>query len=287
MPVFNSEKFLKESIDSILVQSFDNYRLLILNDGSTDLSKEIIMSYNDNRINYYENDKNLGYSRALNYLISLSNRKYIARMDADDISFQDRLKHQLHFLENNPEIFLCGTWFKIFGDTEKTIKYPINHSEIKVMLLSTCCIAHPSVMFRNQRGVEYNVDFEPAEDYNLWNNLCKSKLLANLPEVLLHYRSHDNQVSNQRFLEQRDNANKTRLDVFHDFYPDATHSEKELFLSLMTCYVNKDLLYDRLIVKQFCNKIIQINYNNRYFDNYIFEKYVNNWLSNLVNKYGI
>ena len=115
MPVYNGEMYLREAIDSILHQTFTDFEFLIINDGSTDNSETIILSYDDSRIRYEKNDSNLKLIATLNKGIELAKGKYIVRMDADDISIPDRIEKQVAFLEKNPDVGICGSWFTAFG----------------------------------------------------------------------------------------------------------------------------------------------------------------------------
>ena len=121
LPVFNGEKFLTESINSILNQSFKKFELIVINDGSTDNSYEYIKKFKDTRLSVINNDKNIGLSNSLNKGILVAKGKYIARMDQDDISLPDRLKKQVAFMDDNPGIGVCGTWLQTFGGIKKTV----------------------------------------------------------------------------------------------------------------------------------------------------------------------
>ena len=216
MPVYNTAKYLNEAIDSILEQTFKDFEFIIIDDCSTDGSKDIIKSYNDERIILLENETNLGIVYSLNYAISLANGKYIARMDSDDISEINRLEKQVSFMENNEDIILCGTWFKGIGN-DKLYVYPESHDEIIVKMLSYCAIGHPTVFIRNSILKHYNLKYdilmEYAEDYDLWSRLSTIGKLANLPEVLLQYRIHDNQVSKQKKIKQKILSDNIRLNI--------------------------------------------------------------------------
>ncbi|HKQ33129.1 MAG TPA: glycosyltransferase family A protein, partial [Thermodesulfobacteriota bacterium] len=111
MTVYNGEKFLNEAIDGILNQTFRDFEFLIINDGSTDGSREIIKSYKDPRINLVDNESNIGLTASLNRGLSLAGGEYIARQDADDISLPERLEKQISILERNPDIALLGSWY--------------------------------------------------------------------------------------------------------------------------------------------------------------------------------
>jgi glycosyltransferase involved in cell wall biosynthesis len=113
MPVYNCELYIKEAIYSILNQTFTDYELIIIDDCSTDSTADIIKDYSDSRIIFFEKDSNSGYTNSLNYGLSVAKGEYIARMDGDDISLPTRLEKQVHFLNSNPDIVLCGTSYSI------------------------------------------------------------------------------------------------------------------------------------------------------------------------------
>ncbi len=198
MPIYNCELYVAEAIESILNQTFADFEFLIIDDCSTDNSLKIAQSYTDNRIKITTKDKNTGYTESLNYGIGIAKGKYIARMDGDDISFPERFAKQVSFLDENPNVILCGTLYQIIGNT-KVSKHPITHEEIKVTLISACCIAHPTVLIRkivfDNYKVLYDVTKEPAEDYDLWSRLVFLGEMSNIGEVLLYYRVHSQQTS--------------------------------------------------------------------------------------------
>ncbi|MFM7684234.1 MAG: glycosyltransferase family 2 protein [Bacteroidota bacterium] len=199
MPVFNSEKYLHEAIDSILNQSFENFEFLIINDGSTDSSESIIKSFSDKRIKYYAFEENVGYLKCLNFGIQNALGKYIARMDSDDISLPNRFSYQVDYMENNQEIGVCGTFIQYFGDESGFWRPPIKSEAIKAGLINGSTISHPasmiraSVLFENK--IEYSKEYYLAEDYYLWYQLSSLTEFYNIPEVLLRYRINDKQVS--------------------------------------------------------------------------------------------
>ncbi len=194
MPVYNGENYLNEAIDSILNQTYSDFEFIILNDGSTDRTEEIILSYKDPRIVYVKNPENLQIVRTLNRGIALAKGKYIARMDADDISLPVRFEKQLYFMENNPDVGVCGTWVKTFGENvnSQTWQYPVESEVIKVSLIFNSPFAHPSVFIRKSLFdlYSYEESFTKAEDYYLWYQSKDFFNFANLPQVLLCYRIH-------------------------------------------------------------------------------------------------
>lgn len=213
MPVYNGEKYLAEAIESILNQSFDDFEFIIIDDGSTDGTAAILAKYErkDARICIHH-QTNQGVIAALNKGIKLTQGKYIARMDADDVSLPERLARQVDFLETHPEIGVLGTLVQIMdgtGNTFYTWPFFTQHGALRWCLCFFCPIMHPTAMMRRQI-VEwaggYSSDMVHAEDYDLWQRLSGMTRLSNLPDVLLHLRIHDTNVSNVHSSEQRRNS---------------------------------------------------------------------------------
>ena len=202
MSVYNGERFLRNAIKSILKQTFYDFEFIIVDDGSTDNSFEIIRSYLDPRIRFMKNDTNIGLSRSLNKGLALSTGQYIARMDCDDISLPQRLEKQTNYLDLHPEIGICGSWIKLLDSTGETVwKVPSEDPQIRCQNLFTTSIAHPTAMMRKcllvQNNLRYDESFEYAMDYDFWVRSSEVTRLANLEEVLLLYRIHSDRISGQ------------------------------------------------------------------------------------------
>jgi glycosyltransferase involved in cell wall biosynthesis len=192
MPVYNASEYLQETMDSVLNQTFTDFEFLIINDGSTDNSEEIIKSYSDPRIRLVNNEQNMKLIATLNKGIELAEGKYIARMDADDICLPTRLEKQYRLMEENPDIALCGTGIKMMG---KKFFQPIVITEpeiIKNVMRAFNVFFHPTVMFRRSVLIEHNYRYNPeylhAEDYQLFQLLSEHHKLTNIDETLLLYR---------------------------------------------------------------------------------------------------
>ena len=204
MPVYNAEKFLKPAIESILNQTFSDFELIIIDDNSNDKTADIIKSYNDNRIKHIVNPNRIGFTNSLNQGLKIAQGDYIARMDADDISDPERFSKEIEFLENNPDIGVCGSWMKIIDENGKIInkiQLPVGSNVIAWRLYFNNCVAHPSVILRRKvidRVNYYNSDFVVAEDYDLWNRIIKISKIENIPEYLLKYRIHGKNISLNR-----------------------------------------------------------------------------------------
>lgn len=199
IPVYNAEEYIAECINSVLSQTFTNFELLIIDDGSTDDSLNIIKSYDDPRIRVLTGPHN--YIDTLNLLLREAKGKYIARMDADDRMVQDRLLWQFEYMEMHPQIAALGGGLRMFGKTSD-ICVPANsgHSLTFLDMMHGNPLAHATIMLRHDIIEKYQLCYEKeynlAEDYRLWVKMLQLNLhLENLPEILLEYRISDNQVS--------------------------------------------------------------------------------------------
>jgi glycosyltransferase involved in cell wall biosynthesis len=222
MAAYNEEKYISEAIQSVLEQSFRDFEFIIINDGSTDSTEKIILSFNDPRIIYVKNEQNLKLIASLNKGLRIARGKYIARMDADDICFKERLEKQVDFMEKNPDTGISGAQLKIFGETEGMMNYPLRHDEIKLRLLLTSCFGNNVVIFRKELMDKHNLFFPEgyfhAEDYKCWTNWIKVSRLANIPEALVKYRSHSGSVSVKHRSAQRETRNRVRAEYVEEIF---------------------------------------------------------------------
>ena len=202
LPVFNCEKYIKDSVNSILKQSYKDFELIIINDGSNDRTAEIINSFNDRRIKYHF-QQNQGLSKSINKGIGLAKYKYIARQDADDISLPLRLEKQIKHMKSNPKCYLLGTWAQIIHQEKLTNRYlihPTSHSGCIYKLLFDCCFTHTSVMIRKSIFEEtglFNEDNNkvPPVDYEMFSRISKISKVENIPEVLVYFRENPSSIS--------------------------------------------------------------------------------------------
>ncbi|MDJ0799829.1 MAG: glycosyltransferase [Calothrix sp. MO_167.B12] len=193
--VYNGESYLREAIDSILAQTFPDFEFLIINDGSTDSTQEIIQFYDDPRIRLINNEYNLGLTRSLNKGLELAKGEFIARQDADDISEPERLAKQVAFLETHPEVALVGTWYKDIdpqGNLIGECNLPCDCTQIRWDILFYCPFVHSAVMFRKHTIAEqigfYDEAFSYAQDYDLWWRISRRLQVANINEYLMKLR---------------------------------------------------------------------------------------------------
>lgn len=232
MPVYNREHYLKESIESILNQTFTDFEFIIVDDQSTDSSWQIIQEYakKDKRIIAVKNSGKKGCYPARNCGHKLAKGKYIAVMDSDDIALPHRLQTQFDFMEKNPEIGICGSWAKNFGTRNDIIELPTTHSEIKDSIFFYCAIIHPTVIFANKR-IFYSEEYYSAQDYELWCREIDNLQFANIPETLLLYRRHLTQTNGKK---QNDTANITRLRNVKKIGVILSEEEKQIYQDLFS-----------------------------------------------------
>ncbi|GAB6189648.1 hypothetical protein JCM30566_13890 [Marinitoga arctica] len=197
MSVYNSEKYLNQSIESILNQTYSNFEFIIINDNSIDNSEKIILEYKkqDNRIIYFKTNNNLGLTKNLNYGIKISTGKFIARMDADDIAFPERFEKQIYRFKMNKRLDILGTCaidIDEYGNEINKRTVPHNYKEIIKMLPKLDPLIHPTVMMK-KRSIEkinyYDEKYKTSQDYNLWFKAIANNLyIENLKDFLLYYR---------------------------------------------------------------------------------------------------
>ncbi len=237
MPVYNTPcEYLVEAIQSILNQTFKDFELIIIDDGSNSKTKAVLKSFNDNRIVLLTNDKNMGLVYTRNRGLDYARGKYIACMDSDDISLKRRFQKQVDFLESNPEIGVLGTAFSLFQKQEEDNFPPTDDEDIRCKLIAAIApLANPSVMMRASAvaGTRYNKDYPCAEDLAFWIELMDKTKFANLPEILLKYRWHGGNVSKKHTNTQSLCSQKLMYLNFQRFYNVNTQKQIEVLEKLI------------------------------------------------------
>ena len=276
LPVYNAENYVATAIESILMQTFTDFELLIFNDGSSDRSKEIIQGYNDPRIKLFDDNINAGLVARLNMGIELATGKYIARMDADDVCLLERFKKQVDFLESNPENGVCGAWtYELAppGTRQRVYKYVETHEEICVKLLRHNSFAHPVVMMRRSilmdHGIRYEQEYFPSEDFRLWTRLKQFTRFYNIPQTLLYYRVHPNQTS----ILELENKKSTgiKIQLISELLGGLTANEEALYVDIIMQQYRKDSSYLSDLYR-FINKIIKTNKVKKLYDRALLAK---------------
>lgn len=281
-----SEKYLRESIESILNQSFTDFEFIIVDDCSTNNGKSILESFNDDRIKVIFNEKNLGLAASLNKALQISKGEFIARMDSDDISLETRLEKQYKYLKSNPSVGLVASFAQKIGNDKGYIYSMVEEPEkMNVPMFFGNVICHPSVMFRKEvitnNHLKYNEEFKTGQDYELWSRLLKTEKVAIIPEVLLSYRIHNNQISNEKKMDQIQNTMKVysymleglglevNQEILKKHHAFCTSSELGTFNL-------KEMIYWGEVIKKYNlkNRVYDIELFNEYVDFTIFKRNV-------------
>ena len=201
MPAYNAAKYIADAIDSVLLQTYGLFEFIIVNDGSTDNTVQIIQSYNDDRIILVKQE-NGGVSKALNTGLAIAKGEYIARFDADDICYPERLQKQFDFLESNPSYLIVGSDAEyMLENGEHLFDFSCighNHEDLMAKLYFYCPFIHSSVMYRKQPVMQaggYSLLAHNFEDYFLWIRLASVGKLHNLSEILIRIRFNPESVT--------------------------------------------------------------------------------------------
>lgn len=197
LPFYNAERYIGEAIESVLAQTFSSFELLLLNDGSSDNGMDVVNRFTDERIRCIQCEHD--YIKTLNTGLDLSQGKYIARMDADDIMLPERLQLQFDYMEAHPDVVVCGGGMRHFGTSSGDFIPLTSHVEISNSLVCSCPMAHPTVIMRKSvldtYQIRYDEDYAYAEDYKLWADIMKYGKIVNIPQIVLRYRTSGTQVS--------------------------------------------------------------------------------------------
>ena len=194
VPIYRTrEDFLRAAIDSILRQTFRDFELILLDDCPEDSREAVVRSYDDKRIVYLKNDRNLGITPSRNRLIDLAKGEYLAIFDHDDVSLPLRLERQVAYLDAHPEVGVVSSWTGTVGGG-RIVRNPERDEDIRITLMWDCPVTHSAAMIRKSvltgNGIRYEEYFSPAEDYGLWCRLVPVTKFHNIPEVLFEYRDH-------------------------------------------------------------------------------------------------
>lgn len=216
LPAYNAEKYIQKSIDSILAQTYNQIELIVINDGSTDTTENIIRAYDDYRIRYIKNTKNIGLIKSLNKGIEEARGKYIARMDSDDICFPTRFEEQIKVLEADQEIGVVSCKSVLIDEEDRILHgsrtmFATTYKAIYFIMAFDCVILHPGVMAKAELLKQYKYrDIEETqccEDYDLWTRLLKDGIIIkSIDKILMKYRINLSGISKQNSSKQNRNG---------------------------------------------------------------------------------
>jgi hypothetical protein len=241
MAVFNGERYLREAVDSVLAQTFEDFELLVVDDGSTDSSRDLLASYRDPRVRRIENSRNLGLTPSLNIGLRAARGELVARMDADDVAEPQRLAVQVTAMAADPGLVLIGSSYRLineFGAVTGLTSRDLDDFRIRWVSLFRTPLAHTTAIFRRSlvtsRGCYYDEHRPTAQDYGLWLRLLDHGRGRVLAEPLMRYRVHPQNVTHTRRDSQKANLHATAVDNLHHRWPGlaAARGNLELLLSL-------------------------------------------------------
>jgi glycosyltransferase involved in cell wall biosynthesis len=272
LPAYNAEKYISEAVQSILNQTYPNFEILIYDDGSTDKTIDVINQLTDPRIRLIKKDKNVGLVDSLNRGIEEAKGKYIARMDADDIAMPDRFFTQIKLMEEDTNIVLCGSWISFISEN-RIGKQPEHHDEIAVKLITSCAFLHPTVILRRAflvtNQLRYRTDYFPAEDYDLWCRISRRGKTYNIPEVLLKYRTHQQQVSSVLSSKQLEITRLIGSQMLNTIVSNHNYN------NLLSDYMDNQFSYNQ--IKQEMNLLLALQRQNKQkeiFNHALFKKFL-------------
>jgi len=248
MPVYNAERYVREAVQSVLNQHFGDFELLLINDGSTDGSESVLLGISDPRIRYIRNEGNKGLIYTLNRGIALAQGGLIARMDADDVCDPERFAKQVAEFDRDPELVLCGSFIHTFGDRNEAILHMASTpAEIMAAVFISCPFAHPTVMMRasalRQLDPVYREEYKHSEDYDLWSRLVFLGKSRNIPEMLLNYRTHSQQVSTVHEAVKYQSVQKIQLNLLTRLGLKPGEADLQFHLNLFKGIARQDPAY--------------------------------------------
>ncbi len=276
MSAYNAEKYIGEAIDSILNQTFKDFEFIIVDDASTDKTLSVVENYKDRRIKILRNEKNLKLAASLNKGLRISQGKYIARMDADDISHLERLEKLYDFLEQNPNVDICGTPMKLFGSEDAVWGRNTEDKEIKAGLIWGSTMQHGTVLMRKDKILEHNLfydeSFHVGQDWKYWYDAKNYVTFSNLKQSLYFYRRGEQNITIQHSHESKDRYATMHRIMLTDM--GITFSEHELklhqfIMGLLSVPPSPQTINE---ARSWLEKLISHNRAMKEYDAFSFEK---------------
>lgn len=267
MPTYNVAPYVKEAIDSVLRQTYSDFKLLVVDDCSTDNTLEVVRGINDPRIRIAAFPDNVGLAENLNRGMALIETEYVARMDGDDIAESFWLEKEVAVLDAHPEIGICSGGFERFGTVKSLVRFPERHEECLANMLFECSVIVPVFrmsLYRDQ-GLRYSTDAFPAEDYRFWAECLRVTKMYNVQETLFHYRMHPSQICTARRPEQEKKVAEVRRYMLEWLSPEFSEEDKNYYTGrFMSSPIGSKTDYEER--KAFCDKMIEKNRQVSHFE---------------------
>ncbi len=259
MSAYNSEKYVAESIQSILDQTYPDFELIITDDASTDNTFSIISSISDKRIKVIRNENNCGLTANLNSMLSIAKGDYIARIDADDLCVNSRFDEEVRILDQDKEAYLVCSYIEKFGDEVGITKVRTDSEFIRANIMFNNFIPHSTVMFRNDGKYKYNEVYNGSEDYELWERVIgEGNKIVIIPKPLVKYRVHSNQYTHVRNPIRDEQRFFVCCRAFYRLGLELTKCEKELYKRVV---INERInsISDIYQLRQIYKRIYEVN----------------------------
>ncbi len=274
MPTYNVAQWVEEAIDSVLRQTYRDFELLVVDDGSTDNTLDHVRSIQDDRIRIAAFPDNVGLAENLNRGLDLINTELVARMDGDDIAEPNWLETGVHVLDTMPEVDICSFGFQFFGTKTSLVRFPEHNEDSKAEMLFGCTVIVP--VFRKSvftdNHLRYLTETFPAEDYMMWSNVYPLTQIYNVQRTLFHYRTHPTQISTSRREAQIKKSNEVRLKMLQWLNPNFTDEEKQYFLNVFVpCKI--EVKEDISKLKCFAQLLISRNTYGNYSNDALRQKF--------------
>lgn len=269
MSVYNEENYLQEAIDSILKQTVQDFELIVVDDCSTDRTRDILREYQDPRIHVVWNEENRGLTANLNLAVSLAKGQYIARMDGDDLSHPNRFERQLRYLKEHPELKLISCRTETFGQEHLRSDIQGEPEYLRCRMLVRPVLAHPGFMVRGEifreLGFCYDESFRQAQDYDLAARISRRYAIGICPEILLEYRAHSGQVSSKSGSRQFANADRVRSRLLEELGIHLNEEEWQDYHRLVLEEHTEDkAAYVRVV--RILDRIVEQNHERKIYD---------------------
>lgn len=279
IPVYNGAAYIAEALESILNQTYENIEIIIIDDGSTDNSLDIVKGFRSDKIKIIVNECNIGLAATRNRGLKAAEGEYIALMDGDDVSFPNRLSAQVNLLEKHPDVGLVSSHFITFEEDLQTgkqsvKKVPLDSDYIAARLPFQSVICCPSAMMRtavlNDHNLLFNETLKVSEDWDLWYRMSQVANVSNVDEILLYYRKHGNNLSKKReemyrhkiMLIQKsflDNGFDIK-DLFDVDYRFKGLSEFKMFMSIVSQLLEKNSTTGKFVEEHFISSCAYVVY---------------------------
>ena len=288
LPVYNGEHYLREAIDSVLAQTYSDFELWVVNDGSTDGTVAIIDSYTDPRVRRIDNPHNMGLVATLNRSFAAVQTEYIARMDDDDLWHPDKLRLQVQYLDRHLDVGVCGTGVHKFGDLDSVMLFPADSDALKVGLLFYCMMSHPSVVYRRSMllttGLTYRAENFPAEDYRMWVDVLAVSKIHNIQQPLVEYRQHAEQICRQQNDVQQLKERELHSLQLHRIWPDVSAFDESFHLNhFCALAVDSDAEADRLL--HWADRLCEANRHTQYVKPSVMRRELRRYVQNAIRTY--